>query len=355
MYVEQLELKGFYMRAHSLGPNAASVANCKSLLRKKPTLPKDTRFADHLFTSTFDNVRDRNETRVIRDLAELIVPSAEDLCSRGELTVAGLIESVNEGWSHTEPITAVRPQPDFSVGFRRVAFTEQQLLKIRPILGDSRTQVSRFRATWYMYFPFLSCEVKCGMGALDIADRQNAHSMGIAVRAVTELFRLGGRGQEVDRKILAFSISHDDSSVRIYGYYPVIQLDQITYHRHRISGFDMQAADGKDRWTAYKFVKSVYQTWVPSHLERIRSVLDELPEDITRIDVPPAQHTGLSQQIGDSHISTSDVDALEEPENDSPSPVEPIPIHTPETSLSAIPTIPRQRGSPRRASGKRAR
>lgn len=74
-----------------------------------------------------------------------------------------------------------------------------------------------------MYFPFLSCEVKCGNGALDVADRQNAHSMGIAVRAVVNLFQLGQREHELNRKILAFSISHDDQSVRIYGYYPIIE------------------------------------------------------------------------------------------------------------------------------------
>ena len=28
-----------------------------------------------------------------------------------------------------------------------------------------------------LYFPFLACEVKCGARDLDVADRQNAHSM----------------------------------------------------------------------------------------------------------------------------------------------------------------------------------
>ncbi|KAM0267466.1 hypothetical protein ACHAQH_010108, partial [Verticillium albo-atrum] len=60
-----------------------------------------------------------------------------------------------------------------------------------------------------MYFPFLTCEVKCGAAALDVADRQNAHSMTLAVRAVVELFRLMKREDEVDRQILGFSISHD--------------------------------------------------------------------------------------------------------------------------------------------------
>ena len=62
--------------------------------------------------------------------------------------------------------------------------------------------------SFIMYFPFLTCEVKCGAAALDIADRQNAHSMTLSVRAIVELFRPAGRETELHREILAFSISH---------------------------------------------------------------------------------------------------------------------------------------------------
>jgi hypothetical protein len=48
-----------------------------------------------------------------------------------------------------------------------------------------------------MYFPFLTCEVKCGAAALDVADQQNAHSMTIAVRGIVELFRLVKREKEL--------------------------------------------------------------------------------------------------------------------------------------------------------------
>ncbi len=48
-----------------------------------------------------------------------------------------------------------------------------------------------------MYFPFLTCEVKFGAAALDVADRQNAHSMTLAVRGVVELFRLKKREREL--------------------------------------------------------------------------------------------------------------------------------------------------------------
>ncbi|KAK4206103.1 hypothetical protein QBC37DRAFT_242996, partial [Rhypophila decipiens] len=101
-----------------------------------------------------------------------------------------LVESVNEGWNNSIPFTSTRPQPDYSVGFRREAFTDDQLIKLSPFIGDFITgDQSLFMATYYMYFPFLTCEVKCGAAALDIADRQNAHSMTLAVRAIVELFR----------------------------------------------------------------------------------------------------------------------------------------------------------------------
>jgi hypothetical protein len=66
-----------------------------------------------------------------------------------------------------------------------------------------------------MWFPFLMCEVKCGAEALDIADRQNAHSATLAVRGVVELYRAVKQEKELHREILAFSISHDNITVRI--------------------------------------------------------------------------------------------------------------------------------------------
>lgn len=109
------------------------------------------------------------------------------------------------------------------MGFRRNAFTDSQLSKLSPFIGDFLAgDQSFFMGTYTMYLPFLTCEVKCG-AALDVADRQNAHSMTLAVRGVVELLRLVGRQDEVYRQILAFSFSHDYESVRIFGHYPEIQ------------------------------------------------------------------------------------------------------------------------------------
>ena len=135
-------------------------------------------------------------------------------------------------------------------------------------------------ATWRMYFPFLTCEVKCGAVALDIADKQNAHSMTLAVRGVVELFKLVGREKKLNREILAFSISHDHRTVRIYGHYAQVEEGKTTFYQHLIHEFSFAALDGKDKWVTYKFTKSVYNTWMPTHLKRICSAINAIPSGV---------------------------------------------------------------------------
>lgn len=183
------------------------------------------------------------------------------------------------------------------------------------ITGDQ----SFFMATYYMYFPFLTCEVKCGAAALDVADRQNAHSMTLAVRAVTELFRAVKREGEIHRQILAFSISHNDRSVRIYGHYPVISGKDTKYYRHPIHTFDFTALDGREKWTAYRFTKNVYDLWMPPHFKKICSAIDQLPADL-EFDNPSLPATGLSQSLESHHLSQSDAESVSLPaEQDSQS------------------------------------
>jgi hypothetical protein len=67
-------------------------------------------------------------------------------------------------------------------------------------------------ATYCIYFPFLTCEVERSTTALDITDRQNAHSMTltIAVSGVVEPLRLVKRKKELHREILDFTSSRDN-------------------------------------------------------------------------------------------------------------------------------------------------
>ena len=278
MYATLLESMGnSYMKDSSLGISEASKALCQGLLEKRYDIPRDTLFQDEAFQKACENLQGKNEARVVLDIARLLVPSPEALAALGAEDLDDLTESVNEGWNCSVSITSPRPQPDFSVGFRRFMFTDEQFKKLQPLLGEI-PDLSYVKATFYMYFPFLTCEVKCGSTGLDVADRQNSHSMTLAVRGIVELFRLAKREHELHREILTFSVSHDHKSVRLYGHYALIEGSKTSFYRHTIHEFNIAILVGKERWTTYNFTIAVYY-YSLSLLARIRAVIDELPSD----------------------------------------------------------------------------
>ena len=150
-------------------------------------------------------------------------------------------------------------------------------MKLGPFIGKDSDQGS-VQARWDMYFPFLTCEVKCGADALIVADRENMHSASVAMKGIFELFRQLGQQQKLYQEILAFPVSHDHESVRIYGHYPLIKGDPASFYRHPIHIFNITALDGRDKWTAYKFTKKVYDHFVPMHLKRLCDAIDLLPD-----------------------------------------------------------------------------
>lgn len=306
-YEALLAAKNSFMGKHELGVMDATRKLCQDLLRAEQTTPVDSLFSDDLFEETCEKIRNRNEARVIRDIALLIVPSAETLSIRHSRDLRVLAESVNEGWNNSIPFTQTRPQPDYAVGFGRSAFSADQLKRLEPFVGNLMDS-SFFMATYYIYFPFLTCEVKCGAAALDVADRQNAHSMTLAVRATVELFKLVKREKETHREILAFSVSHDHRTVRIYGHYPVIDGKTTKYYRHAIRTFDFTEQDGKERWTSYKFVKNVYDNWMPAQHKRLCSAIGDIPLDINfdgtqQSELHFSGQLGLSQELESHHLS----------------------------------------------------
>ena len=277
-YPDLLEAQNSYLKDAQSGINQTCKNDCKKYLLEEQAVPKNTLFDDEYFEAFCEKVQSRSEAMIVQDITRLLVPSAENLAIRdGEKSHLGcLVESVNEPWSNCITALPTRPQPDYCVGFRKSAFTESQIKTIEPFLGDLY-DASFFRATWQMYFPFLTCEVKRGVVGLDIADRQNANSMTVAVRAVVELFKCVKRAKDLDRKILAFSVSHDSGSIRIYGHYPLIrENDKIAIYRHSIHKFDFTAQEGKEKWTTYRFIKNVYDKWMPDHLSQIRSAIDQI-------------------------------------------------------------------------------
>ena len=101
----------------------------------------------------------------------------------------------------------------------------------------------------------------------------------MAVRGIFQLFKLVDREEELYRKPLAFSISHDDKSVRIYGHYALIKDRAATFYRHFFHSFDFTAQNGKDKWTAYQFIKNVYFEFIPTLYALIYSAIDQISFD----------------------------------------------------------------------------
>jgi hypothetical protein len=129
-------------------------------------------------------------------------------------------------------------------------------------------------------FHFLRARSKCGAAALDVAGRQNAHSLTLAVRGIVELFRLVKREEELHQEILLSSISHDNEAVRMHGLHALINGNDTSFYLYPIKKFDFTNEDGKEKWVAYTFTRNVNDIWMPTHLRRIRSAIDKPLRDI---------------------------------------------------------------------------
>ena len=288
-YEEVLAKAGISMNAHQRQATASNdcLRLCDDLLSSEYDPPDRSLFHGDLFWTVLDRVHARNESRVCRDVMPSIVPSAELLYLQGSDHLEHLTEELNAEWTKCSTLAGPQPKPDFCVGLMSSAFTEEEILKLKSYTAPSRATL----VTENLYFPFLMCEVKCGEQALNRADRQNAHSASIAVNALVQLYRAvpqindphyekqaSSRVEELNRKILAFSISHDHSMVKIYGHYAIIDGDKETFYRHAIRNFDFTDLYGKERWTTYNFTRKVYDKFGPLHLKRIQSAIAQLPD-----------------------------------------------------------------------------
>lgn len=148
-YDVELETKGVFMKESELGITRESKDWCTKLLETRQSVPTDTLFDDTLFEAACEMLQGRNEAKVVQDIARLLVPLAESFAVRGQEHLKILTESVNEGWNNSILITTSRPQPDYSVGFDRKAFSDKQLDNLAPSLatGSTATRCSLWRHT----------------------------------------------------------------------------------------------------------------------------------------------------------------------------------------------------------------
>lgn len=189
-----------------------------------------------------------------------------------------------------------------------------------------------------MFLPLFSAEVKCGAAALDIADRQNAHTQSVNLRGLYTLFRLAGKEKKLHRQINSFSISHSDRNVRIWGHYVVINGDDVKYYCQSIRDFSFTDSKGKERWTAYTFLRNIYDLWLPEQFQRICKIIDLLPADLD-FDVSEqgpesaSSRSGLSQPL-ENHDLTDDEVVPDSQSSRQPS----VQSRTPDTTIRAAST-----------------
>ncbi|KAL9084083.1 MAG: hypothetical protein Q9165_008220 [Trypethelium subeluteriae] len=346
-YEGQLQERGSFMDDHDEGITKQSEELLAKLLKTPRKPPENTLFSDDiLFKKTCKSLRGENETKVILRVAELIFPSAEVLADRGAKHLEILRETTNAGWINAIPFFGPRPQPDFGLGFKREAFNREQLQRLRAFIGNELEDCSYIAATYNMYLPFFTSEVKCGASALDVADRQNLHSHTISLRNLAELFKLVGRLNELHREINSYSISHTDEYIRIWAHYLFVKGEDYTFHRHSVAKFDFSpTVEGDQRWKAWTFTMNIYDLWVPGHFKRLCSVIDMLPADLTfelsNLSQPQysdlelgSSRSGLSQPVEDCSL------ADEEPVQDSQPSNQPI---TPDTTTAGSITSKKKR------------
>lgn len=306
---KRLEQYNSYMTASPLSLTKETRHLCDQLTQQPQDIFKHVLFCDRTFEQLCTRIQHRNQAMVLQHITPHLVPSAEQYMVEFA-TQQSLVEAWDEPWTNSRPLLDQPPRPNYAVGFQGSAFTPDQHARIKPLVGNVFANDRSFcMATYLLYFPFLTCQVKSSADCLDAADRENAYSMTIAIRGIVELFRLVHLEDEIEGHILGFSVSHDHRNVRIYGHYVEFEGDVPSYYRYPIRTFDFTEQDGRERWTSFKIVRNIYDNWVPVHLKRLRRVIDRIPMKMNQADSggePRSPHSLHSAQPNKTHAKPDD-------------------------------------------------
>lgn len=298
--LERLTKNGIFMRSSAL-MQRSSKDLCLSFLIGDRTLGRYPCYRPEQLDSVLERIQDLNEGRLRRDITPWVVPSAENLYLSGEITPDYISEEIKARWTRCATLGSSRPKPYYVAGLLRKGFTEEEVEKLQSIVSLERPWLF----TPSLCFPFLICEAKTGHEGIEEADRQNIHSASIAVRAIIELYKAAFGTSSVNRvnelygKVLAFSVSHNERQVNLYGHYVVPSDDPavgLGFYRYEIDMFGFTLHEGAERLKSYNFILNVYEKFAPEHRNRIKNAIAFLPT--------PAKRTGTSfaeSDMSDSH------------------------------------------------------
>lgn len=128
---------------------------CVHLIDAKYEAPKNSLFEENIFWKVLEGVRSRNEARVVRDILPWLIPSAELLFMRGFSGFKDLTEEIQAEWKCVS-LAGPLPKPDFTVGYRSSAFTNDEIEKFKYHSAPEKPTLF----VGDLYFPFLICEAK---------------------------------------------------------------------------------------------------------------------------------------------------------------------------------------------------
>lgn len=255
-----------------------------------------------------------NEARLYRDITPWVVPSAEHSYRNGEITHDYLVDEVQAEWIRCAPMGSTRPKPDLTIGLSPDDFDEEETRKLESYSSLDRPSF----ATPSLCYPFLMVEAKTGEEGLNKADRQNAHSAGIAVNAILELQRAAfeatapERVEELFRKPLVFSVSHNGRLATLYAHFAVPSktvTGAYTIQRSEIDVISLFKRNGVDRYKPYNFALNVYQTVGQEHRKRIKDALAALP-------VPSGVSSGFTLETESRQDTSTQEGAVSEVSNE---------------------------------------
>jgi hypothetical protein len=256
------------------GPIKEDIEFCEKLLSEKVKIPQNTIFDDKSGWNFQQILRRRSEVGLLVDLHPLLMPSVgKQFLEEKEIPehLRHVVDGYNDLWTNAEPICGPRPTPDHARGLDWTFFSQSQYRKLR----INPNGPSPYTMRDDMWFPYLTAEVKCVLQDLEVAKRQNMHSMCIASRALVSLSQAAGQPEKLHRRILGFSISHDLERLSIYGYYPEINQGKVAYYRWTVAEFNNI---WENRWVCYSFVENLDRKFVPIHVNLLKELLERIPD-----------------------------------------------------------------------------
>lgn len=280
-YTERLLVHGNLMKS-STYLDRSSKTLCFNLLKGEHTPQQYPCYPPEQIQNVLERIHALNEARLQRDIMPWIVPSAENLYFSGQIELDYIGEEIQVEWSRCTTLGGTKPKPNYTAGLMSKAFTQDEIDKLQHYASPD----TPFFFTPNLCFPFLMCEAQTGQNEIDKADLQNIHSGSIAVNAIITLYKTAfgktdpSRVKELDGQILAFSVSHNNRQVNLYGHYAILDdtsVKKIKFCRYEIAIFSLTAQDGANKFKPYNFVLNVYNTFAPAHKKRIQDAVAFLP------------------------------------------------------------------------------